>query len=407
VRVIELPGIGPLPFGCMLLADLGAEVIRVDRPVDVAASDHDDPIAAALSGNCHLMRGRRRIGVDLKAAEGAEIVRRLASSADVLAESFRPGVAERLGVGPAVCREANPRLVYARLSGWGQTGPLSAAAGHDINYLALSGALHGMRAEGREGPPSAPVGHAADFGGGGMLFAVGVLAALLEREHSGEGQIIDVAVLDGALLVDMFARYLSLRAAAGLRGESHFYRAYETADERWVSFGALERPFHDELIQRLGLDPSSFEQHNRACWPAYRETVAEVVRAATCEQWRSRMEGSDACFAPVLSPAEAPSHPHHRARRSFVKLGGELQAAPSPRFERTPAGTPSATRAPAPTLATCSATWTLTPRRSPRCSSGAWSWRQEDRVESEHRRASPVAGRLRALVSERRTPGLA
>jgi len=350
IRVIELPGIGPLPFACMLLADLGADVIRIDRPDDVGRQPRSALDVAMLSLD-PLGRNRRRLAIDLRAPEGAELLLRMAETADVVMEGFRPGVVERLGVGPKDCRSRNDRLVYGRATGWGQTGPLAHSAGHDINYLALSGVLDSIGSRG--GPPVAPMGHIGDFGGGGLFLAFGVLAALIERERSGKGQVVDAAILDGVGLLGSLQRFLSQhgavpagRATGPLDGGSHFYNVYETADGKHITFGAVEPKFHRELLVQLGLDPAGVEQLDSGGWPDLRKKIADVVRGRTRAQWQELLEGTDVCFAPVLTAAEAPLHPHHLARGTFVTVDGEVQAAPGPRFDRTPASAPTAPRPP-------------------------------------------------------------
>lgn len=346
IRVIELPGIGPLPFACMLLADLGADVIRIDRPDDVGRQP-ETTLDTALLLLDPLGRNRRRLAIDLRRPEGAELLLRLAETADVVVESFRPGVAERLGVGPHDCRSRNQRLVYGRATGWGQTGPLARSAGHDINYLALSGVLDSIGSN--DAPPTAPMGHIGDFGGGGLFLAFGLLAALLERERSGKGQVVDAAILDGAALLDSLRRFFALhgampegRGSGPLDGGSHFYNVYETADGKHITFGAVEPKFHRELLDRLGLDHFQVEQLDHDGWPQLRETIAKVVHTRTRAQWQEHLEGTDVCFAPVLDAAEAPLHRHHLARGTFVTVDGEVQAAPGPRFDRTPPPLPLA-----------------------------------------------------------------
>jgi alpha-methylacyl-CoA racemase len=342
IRVLELPAIGPVPFAAMLLADLGADVIRVDRPGD-AGADPPDPLQRAYAGLDPTGRNRRRIAVDLKSSPGVQLVLRLCDRCDVLLEGFRPGVAERLGLGPEVCGARNPALVYGRMTGWGQDGPLAHQAGHDINYIALSGALDSIGHAG--GPPAAPLGYLGDFGGGGLYLAFGVLAALTERHRSGLGQVIDAAIVDGAGLLGSMQRYLRLSGAmTGARGTNELdgghptYGVYETADAEWISFGAVEPRFRAELLARLGI--AAGELGDQATWPRLRARIAGLVRGRTCAQWRDLLAGADVCFAPVLTHEQAMRHPHHVARRAFVDVGGESQVAPGPRFARTPAGTP-------------------------------------------------------------------
>jgi alpha-methylacyl-CoA racemase len=342
VRVLELPAIGPVPFAAMLLADLGADVIRVDRPGD-AGADPPDPLRRAYAGLDPTGRNRRRIAIDLRTPAGVQLALRLCERCDVLLEGFRPGVAERLGLGPDVCGARNPALVYGRMTGWGQDGPLAAHAGHDINYIALCGALDSIGHDG--GPPAAPLGYLGDFGGGGMYLAFGVLAALTERHRSGLGQVVDAAIVDGAGLLGSVQRYLRLAGAMpGPRGTNELdgghptYGVYQTADSEWISFGAVEPRFRAELLRRLGIDAG--ELGGQATWPRLRARIAGLVRGRTRTEWCEHLAGTDVCFAPVLTHEQAMRHPHHVARRAFVDVGGESQVAPGPRFARTPAGTP-------------------------------------------------------------------
>ena len=335
VRVVEIAGIGPGPFAAMMLADMGAEVVRVDRAQAVRSP----------SGEPHwdlLNRGRRSIGVDLKNPDGVATVLQLVEQADALLEGFRPGVAERLGIGPDECLARNPRLVYGRMTGWGQDGPYASAAGHDINYIALAGALHPIgRAGDRPVPPLNLVG---DFGGGGMLLAYGMVCALLEASRSGQGQVVDAAMVDGAaVLMTMFHAMTAIGAWTEERGRNlldtgaHFYDTYECADGRYVSIGSIEPQFYAELRRLAGLDDTAFDaQMDRDAWPALKERIAEVFRTKTRDEWCALMEGSDVCFAPVLSLSEAPSHPHNAARGTFTEVAGVVQPAPAPRFSRTP-----------------------------------------------------------------------
>jgi alpha-methylacyl-CoA racemase len=336
VRVVELAGIGPGPFCAMLLADLGAEVLRVDRP------------AAARTGwPTVLARGRRSVAVDLKHPDGAGVVLDLVGAADALVEGFRPGVAERLGIGPDACLARNPRLVYGRVTGWGQEGPWRHAAGHDIDYIALAGALHPVGPAG--GPPVPPLNLVGDFGGGGMLLALGVVAALLERGRSGAGQVVDAAMVDGAaLLTTQFHELLAAglwreqRGGNLLDGGAPFYGVYETADGRHLAVGALEPQFWAELLRRLGLDAGDLpDQLDRDGWPLLRQRLAALFRTRTLDEWCELLAGTDACVAPVLGLGEAPAHPHNRARGTFVDVGGVVQPAPAPRFSRTPCDPPT------------------------------------------------------------------
>ena len=343
IKVVEVAGLAAAPFGCMILADLGADVLRVDRV---------DRTGNSASGVSHgawtdpLSRGRRSIALDLKTAEGLEILLQLAGHADVLVEAFRPGVAERLGFGPDVCLEANPRLVYARMTGWGQDGPLAPTAGHDIDYIAISGALSIVGRAGER--PLPPVNLAGDFGGGGMLLAIGILAALLERQGSGRGQVIDAAMVDGsALLTAMFhglragGTWQDERGTNLIDGGAPFYDTYQTADGGYLAVGALEPAFYSELVAGLGLaDAGLPDRNDRANWPALRERLTTVIAQRTTAEWAEVFAGSDACVAPVLSLSEAPDHPHNKARGTFTEVAGLTQPAPAPRFSRTPADPP-------------------------------------------------------------------
>jgi alpha-methylacyl-CoA racemase len=294
-----------------------------------------------------LTRGRRSIRLNLKDAEGVAVLLRLLADADVLVEGFRPGVAERLGFGPDVCLERNPRLVFARMTGWGQDGPLASTAGHDIDYIAVSGSLYPIGRSGER--PVPPLNLVGDFGGGGMLLAVGVLAALLERERSGRGQVVDAAMVDGSALLTSFIH--GLRAAGAwqdergsnvLDGGAPFYDTYETADGQHMAVGALEPKFYDELLTRLGLASAGLPgQYDRSGWPALRARLAREFADRTQAELVELFEGSDACVAPVLSPGDAPAHPHNAARGTFIKVGGVIQPAPAPRFDRTPCATPT------------------------------------------------------------------
>jgi alpha-methylacyl-CoA racemase len=336
VRVIEIAGIGPGPFAAMMLADMGADVVRIDRAEKVSGGDPAHPPIDLLG------RGRRSVGVDLKHPEGAEVVLRLVEQADVLIEGFRPGVMERLGIGPDECMARNPRLVYGRMTGWGQDGPYADASGHDINYIALAGALDPIGRAGER--PVPPLNLIGDFGGGGMLMAYGVACALLERDRSGQGQVIDAAMVDGSAVLTTFIH--SLRAIGIWQDErgtnlldtgAHFYDVYETADHRYVSVGSIEPQFYAELLRLSGLEGEELPaQMDRAQWPALKERVAAVFRTKTRDEWCALMEGTDVCFAPVLSMAEAPGHPHNRQRETFVEVAGIPQPAPAPRFGRTP-----------------------------------------------------------------------
>jgi alpha-methylacyl-CoA racemase len=340
LRVIELASIGPGPLCCMLLADLGADVVRVDRldpsGLGVAIERRYD-----VNG-----RGRRSVALDLKSSAGCAAALRLVAGADVLIEGFRPGVTESLGLGPAECRQRNPRLVYGRMTGYGQTGPLAAVAGHDLNYIALSGALHAIGAAG--GKPVPPLNLVGDYGGGALFLAFGVLAALHERQLSGLGQVVDAAMVEGAAtLASLFyglhaaGQWSGHRGANLLDGGAPFYDSYQTADGRWVSLAPLEPKFFARLVAALGLDPDyAVRQYDRRRWPELRQAIAAAVRLRSRAEWCALLEGSDACFAPVLDFDEAPAHPHAQARGAFVRVDGVVQPAPAPRFDRTPAGHP-------------------------------------------------------------------
>jgi alpha-methylacyl-CoA racemase len=332
LRIVEIAGIGPGPYCAMLLADMGAEVLRVERPAKLGSGDARFDL---------LSRGRRCIAVDLKQPAGVEAVLRLIERADGLTEGFRPGVMERLGLGPEVCLARNPRLVYGRMTGFGQTGPLAQAAGHDINYIALAGALGPI---GRRGAaPTPPLNLVGDFGGGGLLLAFGMTCALLERARSGKGQVVDAAMVDGAAaLMTVFhgaqqsGFWSEERGTNLLDTGSHFYDAYETADGEFVSIGAIEPQFYAELLKRIGADADSLPaQLDRTRWPEAKETFARLFKTKTRAQWCALLEGSDACFAPVLSMSEARRHPHNVARGAFVEVSGVAQPRPAPRFSRT------------------------------------------------------------------------
>jgi alpha-methylacyl-CoA racemase len=339
VRVIELTGIGPGPFAGMMLSDMGAEVLRVDRAQSVR-ENAPAPVHDVLA------RGRRSIGVDLKVPEGRETVLRLVERADALIEGFRPGVTERLGVGPDDCLARNPRLVYGRMTGWGQEGPYASTAGHDINYIALSGTLSMIGRHGES--PVPPLNIIGDFGGGGMLLAYGVVCALLEAGRSGQGQVIDAAMVDGAAL--LAAMVHGLRASGMWEDErgtnlldtgAWFYDVYETADGRHISLGSIEPQFLQEMLRITGLAADVDgkgalpDQNDRTTWPDMKTRMAEVVRTKTRDEWCALLEGTDACFAPVLEAAEAPAYPHLRHRRTFTEVSGVVQPAPAPRFSRT------------------------------------------------------------------------
>jgi alpha-methylacyl-CoA racemase len=333
IRLLEIAGIGPGPYCAMVLADMGAEVVRVVRPGPGqfgGRPSHD-----------LLSRGRRSICVDLKRPEGVDTILRLCERSDGLFEGFRPGVMERLGLGPDVCLTRNPRLVYGRMTGFGQEGPLAEAAGHDINYIALAGVLAHIGRAGQ--PPTPPINLIGDFGGGGLLLAFGIVCALLERVRSGKGQVVDAAMVDGAAaLMTIFhgAQQSGFwKDAVGtnmLDSGAPFYDAYETADGKYVAIGAIEPQFYAELLARLGLDGEELPgQNDPVGWPVLRERLRALFRTRTRDAWCELLEGSDACFAPVLTMAEAREHPHARARGSFVEVAGVGQPRPAPRFSRT------------------------------------------------------------------------
>jgi alpha-methylacyl-CoA racemase len=331
----------------MVLADLGADVVRIDRVAD-AASSGDTAADEVTAGADYLARSRRRVAIDIRREAGRAVAMRLIDAADVLVEGFRPGTMERLGLGPEPCRALNPRLVYARMTGWGQEGPLAHAAGHDINYIALSGAL---ALSGANGTPIAPPGLIGDFGGGGMLLAVGVLAALLERERSGAGQVVDAAIVDGSALLTTMLRFLHDRGAwperVGMNmldGGAPFYGVYETSDGGHVTLGAIEPRFQQVLLGHLEVPAE--EMHDPRRWPELRRVVAATIAGRTRSEWQEILEGTDACFAPVLSLDEVPLHEHNRARATFVEVAGDRQPAPAPRFDRTPTAPPEAASRP-------------------------------------------------------------
>ncbi len=343
VRILEIAGIGPGPFAAMMLADMGAEVVRVDRVQavrDGATGPHWDV----------MLRGRRNIALDLKHVDGVETLLSLVERADVVIEGFRPGVMERLGVGPEVCLARNPKLVFGRMTGWGQEGPYANSAGHDINYIALAGALAHF---GRAGePPTPPLNMVGDFGGGGMLLAYGVVCALLEAQRSGEGQVVDAAMVDGsAVLMSMFWAFKNVgmfdehaRGTNLLDTGAHFYDVFECADGEWVSIGSIEPQFYTLLLEKTGLsgDSELANQMDRAQWPQLKQKLAEVFITKTRSQWNEIMEGTDVCYAPVLRMSEAAQHPHNVARNTFIEVAGVTQPAPAPRYSRTATDLPTA-----------------------------------------------------------------
>lgn len=330
VKVVEFAGIGPGPFCGMLLADLGADVVRIDRADAVGRAKPD-----------LMNRGKRSIAIDLKKAEGVEAALSLIEKADALIEGFRPGVMERLGLGPDVALKCNPRIVYGRMTGWGQTGPWANTAGHDIDYIALTGALHTMGRAGQ--PPAPPLNLVGDYGGGALYLAFGLLAGVIEAKSSGKGQVIDCAMIDGAAsLMTMFygmkatGHWSKTRGANWLDGGAYFYDTYECADGQWLAIGSLEPQFHALLVKGLGLEADAFPaQMSRAEWPAHSNRVAEIVKTKARDDWMKVFEGTDACVAPVLSMDEAPKHPHNAERKTFVEAFGAVQPGPAPRFSRT------------------------------------------------------------------------
>lgn len=335
LRVVELAGLGPVPFAAMLLSDLGAEVIRIDRPPSAAGLDTGDPRAEIL------FRGRQSACVDLSVPAGVDVLRRLCANADVLLEGNRPGVAERLGIGPDECRKANPRLIYARATGWGQDGPLAARAGHDINYTALTGALGAIGEAGRKPVPALNV--ISDFGGGGSFLVIGVLAALVERDASGCGQVIDAAMVDGAsyLLASVHTmvnsgQWRRDRGANIIDGGAPFYDTYMCADGEYVAVGALEPKFWRILVDTIGLEVDPQDQWDTSTWPALREQLTHTFLTRARDEWSAILEHVDACVTPVLSFEEVADHPHVAARRTMVDGAGGSQPAPAPRFSRTP-----------------------------------------------------------------------
>jgi len=336
IRILEFEAIGPGPFCGMLLADMGADVLLVDRKSDAGLGFERERRVDVM------FRGRRSVTLDLKSPGGVEAALELAARADAIVEGNRPGVMERLGLGPDAMLAANPRLVYGRMTGWGQDGPLKSRAGHDINYIALSGALHAIGPAGE--PPVPPLNLVGDFGGGGMLLAFGIACALLEARTSGKGQVVDAAMVEGAaLLTTMFAGmraagiWRDARADNFLDSGAPWYGCYATQDDKYVAIGAIEPKFYARLVERMGLDPASLPaQYDRSRWPELRKRFAAAFATKTRDEWTRLLEGDDVCFAPVLDFAEAPSHPHARARNGYVDVDGIVQPAPAPRFTRTP-----------------------------------------------------------------------
>jgi alpha-methylacyl-CoA racemase len=339
LRVIELAGIGPVPHAAMVLGDLGADVVRVERPVGGF-----DPTRGQAD---YTLRNRRSLAADLKTGTGRELVLRLAAKADALLEGYRPGVAERLGVGPQECHAVNPALVYGRMTGWGQDGPMASRAGHDINYISLTGILHAIGAGDR---PTVPLNLIGDFGGGSMFLVAGVLAALWERQRSGTGQVVDTAMVDGASVLAQMVwalrgaeAWTDDRSANLLDGGAPFYDTYTCADGRWIAVGALEPQFYAQFLAGLGIAGEDLPgQMDRSGWPRLRARFTEVIVSRTRDEWAGIFAGTDACVTPVLSFGEAAQFPHVTARETVITLGGMPQAAPAPRFSRTPPATPSA-----------------------------------------------------------------
>ena len=339
LKVIELAGIGPGPMAAMLLADLGATVLRIDRK-EPASLGVPRPMRFDL-----LLRNRRSIPVDLKDAPSVEFVLDLIARSDVLIEGFRPGVTERLGLGPTVCLEKNPKLIYGRITGWGQDGPLAQTVGHDINYIALTGALHAMGRAGQ--PPSVPINLVGDFAGGSLYLVMGILAALYEMKSSGKGQVVDAAIVDGvaSLMTQPHGTF-----AAGMmtteRGTNitdsgaPFYDVYECSDGQWVSLGSVEKKFYAQALQILGLDVLLADQWKKETWPAVKVNIGKKFKTKTRDEWTRLFEGTESCFAPVLTLDEAPQHPHHQERGTYVEIDGVTQPAPAPRFSRTVPATP-------------------------------------------------------------------
>lgn len=347
IKIIEMVGIGPCPFAAMMLADMGAEVIRIDRKTKPGAAN---PFPSLGTKYDVMARGRRSLALDLKHPQARDVVLALVEQADILIEGFRPGVMERLGLGPDACLERNPKLVYGRITGWGQTGPLSQAAGHDLNYIALSGMLHAM---GRaDAPPAPPLNLVGDFGGGAMMLAFGVVCAALEARTSGKGQVVDAAMTDGSALLGAmmyglraFGSWRDGREANMLDGGAPFYDTYACLDGKYLSVGAIEPQFYAQLLDLCGAAAPDFAlQWSEADWPRLKARFAALFATRTRDDWCALLEGTDACVAPVLDMAEAPRHPHNAARGSFIEIEGVIQPAPAPRFSRTvpEAGAPPA-----------------------------------------------------------------
>lgn len=342
LKVVELLGIGPGPFCGMMLGDMGAEIISVER-ADVPANPADP-----------LQRNRKRVVINLKTPEGLEALLKLIDKADVVYEGYRPGVAERLGFGPDVCLQRNPKIVYGRMTGWGQDGPMAKASGHDINYISLTGALHAIGVKGQK--PVPPINLVGDFGGGGMLLAFGIVCAALEAQRSGKGQVVDAAMVDGAAA--LMAMFIGMKGPGlgdidevgghMLAGGAHYYDTYETKDGKYISVGSLEPQFYELLMKQAELDRSVFAEYGQMMpkdgpkeWPRLKGELAKVIKTKTRDEWSAIMEGTDACVAPVLTMSEAPHHPHIAARKTYIELGGTYQNAPAPRFSRTAPDVPT------------------------------------------------------------------
>ncbi|MEM7570744.1 MAG: CaiB/BaiF CoA-transferase family protein [Pseudomonadota bacterium] len=364
LKIIEIAGIGPGPFAAMMVADMGADVIRLDR-----ARGPNPGIQSAAKKDI-LNRGRQSMAVDLKNPEAIALVLDLVEQADGLLEGFRPGVMERLGLAPEVCLQRNPKLVYGRMTGWGQEGPWAPRAGHDINYIALAGALHAFGRKGEK--PTPPINMVGDFGGGGMLMAFGMVCGLLEATRSGKGQVVDAAMVDGsALLMTMIHAFMAMGTWRDERGVNlldtgaHFYDVYETADGAYMSVGSIEPQFYQELLEKTGLaDDADFSaQMNPASWDALKEKLAHAFAQKTRQEWEEIFDGSDACVAPVLSISEAPDHPHNAARNAFLEQDGIVQAAPAPRFSRTPAAAPQPPASPGEHSTDILTRWNIDPAR--------------------------------------------
>jgi alpha-methylacyl-CoA racemase len=364
IKVIEMVGIGPCPFAAMMLADMGAEVIRIDRKTKPGA---DNPFPMLGTKFDVMARGRRSLALDLKHPEAREVVLQLVEQADILIEGFRPGVMERLGLGPDACQARNPKLVFGRITGWGQHGPLSQAAGHDLNYIALSGMLHAM---GRaDTPPSPPLNLVGDFGGGAMMLAFGVVCAALEARTSGKGQVVDAAMTDGAALLGAmmyglraFGSWNDGREANMLDGGAPFYDTYACRDGKFLSVGAIEPQFYAQLLALSGAtDPEFAKQWSQKRWPGLKAKFAALFATRTRDDWCALLEGSDACVAPVLDMAEAPLHPHNQARGAFIEIDGVTQPAPAPRFSRTAPVAGQAACAPGQHSAAVLADWGWSP----------------------------------------------